>query len=68
MIVNGWISVGKGWNRVVEVPVQDTRTKEVISILNAEIKKLIAKYPQIQSEMSAALTEFLALDVLDGSI
>ena len=64
MIVNGWVSVGKADGRVVEVPVQDAKTKEMIRILSAEFKKIIDKYPQIKCEVSAAFLEFVSLDVL----
>ena len=68
MIVNGWISVGKTGNRIVEVPVQDGRTKEIISILSTEINKIVSKYPQIKGELSKNVLELISLNVLEESI
>lgn len=36
-----------GVTKVVEVPVQDTRTKALIYKLTTELKRLSTKYPQI---------------------
>jgi hypothetical protein len=39
-------------NRVVQIPVQDTRTKALITKLVKEMKKLYTKYPKLASEIS----------------
>ena len=63
--MNGWVSVGKSDNRIIEVPVQDTRTKEIIAVLSTQINKIISKYPQIKGEISKNVEEFLSLNVLE---
>jgi hypothetical protein len=37
--------------KVVEVPVQDARTKHLLHLLAVQMKKLTTKYPQILKEI-----------------
>jgi hypothetical protein len=42
-------------SKVVEVPVQDARTKHLIHLLACEFKKIYFKYPKIQGEIDENL-------------
>lgn len=46
-------------SKVVEVPVQDAKTKHLIHLLAHSLKSIFLKYPKIQGEVDARLAEFL---------
>ena len=50
---------------MVEVPVQDARTKHLIHLLAREFRRLFYKYPKIQGEISENLAEFLQQEIID---
>jgi hypothetical protein len=52
-------------DRVIEVPVQDVRTKSLINRLASDLKRLTAKYPQLRDDMDSRLLEYLQQELLD---
>ena len=57
-IVNGIVNLTDYRDRVVEVPVQDARTKHLIHMLAIQMKKFVEKYPKLREEMDGRLVEF----------
>ena len=55
-IVNGIVNLTDYRDRVVEVPVQDARTKHLIHLLAIQMKKFCGKYPKLLDEMDGRLT------------
>ena len=54
------------WNeKVVEVPVQDARTKHLIHLFATQMKKYVDKYPKLRDECDVRLTEFFQQEVID---
>lgn len=51
--------------KLIEVPVQDARTKHLIHLLAHELRRLFLKYPTIQGEIDSRLGEFLQQEVID---
>ena len=51
--------------KVIEVPVQDTRTKQLIHLLSVQMKKFSTKYPKLQDEMDQRLTEYFQEELID---
>ena len=47
-IVNGVVQMTDYRDRVVEVPVQDSRTKHLIHMLAVQMKKYFDKYPKLK--------------------
>jgi hypothetical protein len=64
---NGSISIEVDSNnaKIVEVPVQDARTKHLIHVLANELKRLFLKFPRLQSEIDGRLAEFIQQEVID---
>jgi hypothetical protein len=52
-------------SKVVEVPVQDARTKHLIHLLATELKRLFLRFPKLQSEIDPKLAEFVQQEVID---
>ncbi len=50
---------------MVEVPVQDARTKHLIHLLATNYKKLFTKYPKLYDEMDSRLSEFFSQELID---
>lgn len=46
-------------NKVIEVPVQDARTKHLIHLLATELKRLFLRFPKLQTEIDPKLAEFV---------
>ena len=44
--------------KVVEVPIQDARTKHLIHMLAVQMKKYFEKYPKLKGECDNRLFEF----------
>ncbi len=42
--------------KIVEVPIQDSRTKHLIHLLAVQMKKFCSKYPKLLDEMDVRLT------------
>lgn len=51
--------------KVVEVPVQDVRTKHLIHLFATQMKKYVDKYPKLREECDIRLTEFFQQEVID---
>ena len=51
--------------KVVEVPVQDGRTKHFIHLFATQLKKYVDKYPKLREECDIRLTEFFQQEVID---
>ena len=51
--------------KVVEVPVQDSRTKHLIHLLSVQMKKYFDKYPKLREECDGRLTEFFQQEIID---
>lgn len=47
-IVNGLVNVVETQERVIEVPIQDSRTKHLIHMLAVQMKKYFDKYPKLK--------------------
>ena len=47
-VVNGVVQIVEYRDRVVEVPVQEARTKHLIHMLAAQMKKYFDKYPKLK--------------------
>lgn len=47
-IANGVVSVIETHDKLIEVPIQDSRTKHLIHILAVQMKKLFDKYPKLR--------------------
>lgn len=48
----GYAGYMNGVRKVVEVPVQDSRTKALIHKLASEMRRLYTKYPKLATEIS----------------
>ena len=64
-IASGVVTVFEPQEKLVQVPVQDVRTKELISILAVQMKKLVEKYPKLRGEIDGRLTEFFQQEIID---
>lgn len=51
--------------KVVEVPIQDARTKHLIHMLAVQMKKYFEKYPKLRDECDARLYEFFQQELID---
>ena len=51
--------------KVIEVPVQDARTKQLIHMLAVQMKKFTSKYPKLHDEMDQRLVEFFQEELID---
>ena len=49
-VVNGIANVIDYKEKIVEVPVQDARTKHLIHLLSSQMKKYVDKYPKLREE------------------
>lgn len=48
-----------------EVPVQDSRTKYLISALAAHVRKINEKYPKLRGELDIKLQELMSGELAD---
>lgn len=51
--------------KVVEVPIQDSRTKHLIHMLAVQMKKNFDKYPKLREECDSRLYEFFQQELID---
>lgn len=63
--VNGIAHIVDFKEKVVEVPVQDARTKHLIHLLAVQLKKFVEKYPKLRDETDVRLTEFFQQEIID---
>ena len=59
-VVNGIANIIDYKEKVVEVPIQDARTKHLIHLLAVQMRKYFEKYPKLREECDARLTEFFS--------
>lgn len=64
-VVNGVATVVDYREKIVEVPVQDSRTKHLIHLLSIQMKKYFDKYPKLREECDGRLTEFFQQEIID---
>jgi len=64
-VVNGIAQIGSLSERVVEVPVQDARTKHLVHMLAVQMKKYFEKYPKLKEECDVRLFEFFQQEIID---
>ena len=64
-VVNGIAHVIDYKEKIVEVPVQDARTKHLIHLLSSQMKKYVDKYPKLREECDERLTEFFSQEIID---
>lgn len=64
-IVNGVVNITEYREKVVEVPIQDARTKHLIHMLAVQMKKYFEKYPKLRDECDARLYEFFQQELID---
>jgi hypothetical protein len=63
--VSGMIEIEKETRIEREVPVQDARTKALITSLGRYVKKLLTKYPKLKADLDVQVQEYLSNDLLD---
>ena len=64
-VVNGIAQVTDYKEKIVEVPVQDARTKHLIHLLAIQMKKYFDKYPKLREECDGRLSEFFQQEIID---
>ena len=64
-IVNGVVHLTDYRDRIVEVPVQDSRTKHLVHMLAVQMKKYFDKYPKLINECDTRLYEFFQQELID---
>ena len=64
-VANGIVSVIETRDKVIEVPIQDARTKHLIHMLAVQIKKNFDKYPKLRDECDSRLYEFFQQELID---
>lgn len=57
-VVNSVLNFTDYREKVVEVPIQDSRTKHLIHMLAVQMKKYFEKYPKLREECDTRLFEF----------
>lgn len=64
-VANGVVSVVETRDKVIEVPIQDARTKHLIHMLAVQMKKNFDKYPKLKDECDTRLYEFFQQELID---
>lgn len=64
-VINGIANVTDFREKIVEVPVQDARTKHLIHLLAIQMKKYFEKYPKLREECDVRLSEFFTQEIID---
>lgn len=64
-VANGVVSIVETRDKVIEVPIQDARTKHLIHMLAVQMKKNFDKYPKLRDECDARLYEFFQQELID---
>jgi hypothetical protein len=54
-VVNGLLKVVSEREKVIEVPVQDARTKQLIHSLAIQVRTFVERYPKLRTECDARL-------------
>ncbi len=64
-VVNGVLHFTDFREKVVEVPIQDARTKHLIHMLAIQMKKYFEKYPKLRDECDSRLFELFQQEIID---
>lgn len=64
-VANGVVTIVETRDKVIEVPIQDSRTKHLIHMLAVQMKKNFDKYPKLREECDARLYEFFQQELID---
>lgn len=64
-VVDGVLNFTDFREKVVEVPIQDARTKHLIHMLAIQMKKYFEKYPKLREECDSRLYEFFQQEIID---
>lgn len=64
-VVDGVLNFTNYREKVVEVPIQDSRTKHLIHMLAIQMKKYFEKYPKLREECDSRLYEFFQQEIID---
>jgi hypothetical protein len=64
-VVSGVVNLIETRDKIIEVPIQDARTKHLIHLLAVQMKKNFDKYPKLRDECDARLYEFFQQELID---
>ncbi len=64
-VINNVLQVEKNVDKIVEVPVQDTKTKNLIRKLATEMKRITTKYPQLIGDIDKRLLEYVSDELIE---
>ena len=64
-VANGVVNLVEAKEKIVEVPIQDARTKHLIHLLATQMKKNFDKYPKLRDECDTRLYEFFQQELID---
>lgn len=64
-IVDGIARVNEYREKIIEVPVQDARTKHLVHLMAIQMKKYMDKYPKLREECDGRLSEFFTQEIID---
>ena len=65
VVANGVVNMIQTKEKVIEVPIQDARTKHLIHLLATQMKKNFDKYPKLRAECDERLVEFFQQELID---
>lgn len=63
--INGVETIEVKSEKTIEVPVQDTRTKQLIHLLAVNLRNLSSKYPKLLTELDQRLVEYFQQELID---
>lgn len=64
-MISGVANIVDYREKIIEVPIQDSRTKHLIHLLAIQLKKYVDKYPKLREECDSRLTEFFQQEIID---
>lgn len=64
-LVNGVANLVDFREKVIEVPIQDARTKHLIHMLAVQMRTYFEKYPKLKAECDSRLYEFFQQELID---
>ena len=64
-VASGVVTITEYREKVIEVPIQDARTKHLIHMLAVQMKKNFDKYPKLRDECDSRLYEFFQQELID---
>jgi hypothetical protein len=59
------VSIIETRDKVIEVPVQDIKTKSLINLLAIQLKNNLDKYPKLREECDPRLIEYFQQEFID---